>query len=103
MIGGANINEYMYGYVRMMYFKKTSGSNAAQIYEGRINGGYNKWNGFGRWVEEGNAFGWWTEQNYFNGLGIHHAGNIFQHSGLYDNSKMFLEPKKEFVVLDLSN
>jgi len=48
-----------------------------------------------------NAIGWWEEQNYFNGLGIYHAGNLYKHSGLYENKKFFLPPKKEFPVLDL--
>jgi len=93
----------MHGYVRMISFKNIAANHAMWIYEGRINGGYNKWNGFGRWVELANAIGWWSEQNYFNGLGIYHAGNLYKHSGLYSNKKFFLPPKNEFPVLDLTS
>lgn len=45
-----HINEYLYGYVRLVQYMDIGARYADWIYEGQLAGGYNQWTGYGRWM-----------------------------------------------------
>lgn len=71
------------------------------MYEGQLAGGFNKWTGYGRWMQLAVAVGWWSGKDRLKGQGITHTGDHFQYQGRWDDSKFFNEPAHRFVVHDL--
>lgn len=61
---GLNLDQYMYGYARIIKYTKGS---AESIYEGQIGGKWNKWSGFGRYIKTRLAVGWFDDFKSFNG------------------------------------
>ena len=37
------------------------------MYEGQLAGGYDKWTGYGRWMQLAVAVGWWSEKDKLKG------------------------------------
>ena len=71
------------------------------MYEGQLAGGHQKWTGYGRWIENGIAVGWWGSADAFKGQGITHIGEHFRWEGHWDETDFFEAPAHEFVVNDL--
>ena len=65
--GKLQVNDYLYGYVRLIQHRDITQKHADWIYEGQLAGGYNYWTGYGRWMQLAVAVGWWSEKDRLKG------------------------------------
>lgn len=100
--GNLQINDYLYGYVRLVQGRHIVHRYADWIYEGQLAGGYNHWTGYGRWMQLAVAAGWWTEKDKLKGQGIVHNGEHFEYEGTWNGTYFFQVPVLSHKVNDLS-
>ena len=96
------LNDFLYGYTRLIQWRDISSRYADWIFEGQLAGGYSHWTGYGRWMQLATAVGWWSKKDRLKGQGITHNGEHFENEGTWNGTIFFNPPVLLHKITDLS-